>query len=405
MSGPPKLRIRDPEASLRGDLDWVVILHITVWALAGLWVLLQIGKRLYAKRPLLRLRLPQILSLAMILGLAASTWVSDAPALTAFKVYQMLVSLLFTQIFVERFGAKTTLKAIFWGCALLCMAIAICAFLAPDLVWTPSDFSWDPSRLRGDLIAPSGVVSTTVIILLLTSIRKKWRTLPLFLLTLSLGLLALSLTRTAYAVALILFVLALLRHPNPKPLRYLAYVLCAAATVLYAYDWIPSLSEYRNPATISDLGDRMGLWRYLSTMTLTHSPWFGLGYYSASRIHGLEYNAGLGTAHSMFFEVLVGGGVPSLLLFVILCLTVFVYVCRLLYRTRDRFSLAVSSLFIACLLFGCMSEEFDSGPTAISFWYSVAVLPCLYERFVKRAPRIVEAGSRMPMSVSPAHQS
>jgi O-antigen ligase len=175
--------------------------------------------------------------------------------------------------------------------------------------------------------------------------------------------------------------------------------------VLYAYDWIPSLSEYRNPATISDLGDRLGLWRYLSTVTLTHSPWFGLGYYSASRIHGLEYNAGLGTAHSMFFEVLVGGGVPSLLLFVILCLTLFVYVCRLLYRTRDRFCLAVSSLFIACLLFGCMGEEFDSGPTAISFWYSVAVLPCLYERFVKRAPRIVEAGSRMPMSVSPAHQS
>jgi hypothetical protein len=405
MSGPPKLRIRDPEASLRGDLDWVVILHITVWALAGLWVLLQIGKRLYGKRPLLRLRLPQILSLAMILGLAASTWVSDAPALTAFKVYQILVTMLFTQIFVERFGAKTTLKAIFWGSALLCMAIAICAFLAPDLVWTPSDFSWDLARLRGDLIAPSGVVSATVIILLLTSVRNKWRTLPLFLFSLSLGLLALSLTRTAYAVALILFVVALLRHPNPKPLRHLAYILCAVAIVLYAYHLVPSLSEYRSPASISDLSDRMGLWRYLSTITLAHSPWFGLGYYSASRIYGLEYNAGLGTAHSMFFEVLVGGGVPSLLLLVALCLTLFVYVCRLLYRRRDRFSLAVSSLFIACVLFGCMGEEFDSGPTAISFWYSVAVLPCLYEKFVKRASQIAQAGSTVPVSASLAHQS
>jgi hypothetical protein len=405
MSGPPKLRIRDPEASLRGDLDWVVILHITVWALAGLWVLLQIGKRFHAKRPLLQLRLPQILSLAMILGLAASTWVSDAPALTAFKVYQMLVSFLFTQIFVERFGAKTTLKAIFWGSALLCMAIAICALLAPDLVWVPTDFTWDPSRLRGDLIAPSGVVSTTVIILLLTTVRKKWRTLPLFLLSLSLGLLALSLTRTAYAVTLILFVLVLLRHPNPKPLRHLAYILCTVATVLYAYHWVPSLSEYRNPATISDLGDRIGLWRYLSTITLTHSPWFGLGYYSASRIHGLEYNAGLGTAHSMFFEVLVGGGVPSLLLLIALCLTLFVYVCRLLYGTRDRFSLAVSSLFIACVLFGCMGEEFDSGPTAICFWYSVAVLPCLYKRFVKRTPQLAQVGSTVPVSASLAHQS
>jgi O-antigen ligase len=363
------------------------------------------GKRLSAGRPLLRLRVPQILGLAMIVGLASSTFVSDAPALTAFKVYQMLVSLLFTQIFVERFSAESTLRAIFWGSALLCMAIAICAFLAPDLVWTPSDFSWDPSRLRGDLIAPSGVVSATVIVLLLTSVRNRWRTFALFLLSLSLGLLALSLTRTAYAVALILFVVALLRHPNPRPLQHLAYILCAVAIVLYAYHLVPSLSEYRNAATISDLSGRMGLWHYLSTITLTHSPWFGLGYYSASRILGLEYNAGLGTAHSVFFEVLVGAGVPSLLLLIALCLTLFVYVCRLLYGRRNRFSLAVSCLFIACVLFGCMGEELDSGPTAISFWYSVAVLPCLYEKFVKRAPQLAQAASGMPVSAGLAHQS
>jgi len=60
FSGPPKFRLRDPEASLRDEIDWVVILHVIVWGLAGLWVLLQIGKRLNAKRPLLRLRLPQI---------------------------------------------------------------------------------------------------------------------------------------------------------------------------------------------------------------------------------------------------------------------------------------------------------------------------------------------------------
>jgi hypothetical protein len=405
MSGPPKLRIRDPEASLRGDIDWIVLFHLIVWGLAGLWVLLQMGKRFYAKRPVLRLRLPQILGLALILCLTASVWKSAAPALTLFKVYQMTVSLLFTQIFVERFGAKATLKAIFWGNVLLCMVIAICAFLAPDLVWVPSDVNLDLSRLRGDLIAPSGVVSTTVIILLLSDVRRRLSALHLFLLSLLLGLLALSLMRTAYSVALILFVLILLRHPNPKPLRHLAYVLCAVATVLYAYHWVPSLSEYRNPATTSDLGDRIGLWRYLSTITLNHSPWFGLGYYSASRIHGLEYNAGLGTAHSMFFEVLVGGGVLSLLLLLALCVTLFVYVFRLLYGKRDRFSLAVSSLFIACVLFGCMGEQFDSGPTAISFWYSAAVLPCLYEGFVIRVRPFPQARGSVPMSTSPAHQS
>src|SRR5206468_3958344 len=106
LSGPPRFRMRDPEASLRGDLDWVVILHAAVWGLAGLWILWQFCKRFQAGRPLLRLRLPQILGLAMILALAASVWRSDAPALTAFKVYQMLVSLLFTRSEERRVGKE-----------------------------------------------------------------------------------------------------------------------------------------------------------------------------------------------------------------------------------------------------------------------------------------------------------
>src|SRR5215469_330884 len=55
LSGPPRIRIRDAEASLRGDVDWVVILHLAVWGAAGLWVLWQVAKRYQAKRPLFRL--------------------------------------------------------------------------------------------------------------------------------------------------------------------------------------------------------------------------------------------------------------------------------------------------------------------------------------------------------------
>ncbi len=94
LSGPPRLRFRDLEASLRGDTDWVVASHVVIWGLAGLWVMLQIAKRFQAKRPLVRLHLPQILGLCVVLGLAVSISTSAAPALTAFKVYQILVSLL-----------------------------------------------------------------------------------------------------------------------------------------------------------------------------------------------------------------------------------------------------------------------------------------------------------------------
>jgi O-antigen ligase len=145
------------------------------------------------------------------------------------------------------------------------------------------------------------------------------------------------------------------------------------------------VSQYRDPETVTNMGDRVGLWRHLTTVTLNQSPWFGLGYYSASRIHGPEYNPGLGTAHSMFIEVLSGGGVLSFAPLIALCVTLSTYAVRLLYLRRDRFSFAASSLFIACLLLGFTGEELDSGPVAMGFWFCAAVLPLLYEQSLKRA--------------------
>jgi len=379
LSGPPKLRFRDLEASLRGEADWVVFFHIIVWGLAGSWVLLQIAKRLRAKRPVLRPRLPQILGLALIICLGASVWKSAAPAFTAFKVYQVLVSCLFTHIFVERFGVQSCLKAMLCGNALLCIGIAICAFLAPDMVWTFSDFNPDPSRLYGELIASTGVVSVLAIILLLTSVRRIWKAIPLSLLALFFSLLVLSLMRTAYITVFVFLALVALRRPNIKPLRRFAYCLFAFVLMLYACDRLPSVSRYRSPETILTLSDRIGLWRHLTTVTLNQSPWFGLGYYSASRIHGPEYNPGLGTAHSMFFEVLSGGGLISFALFLALCVTLSTYAARLLFLSGDRFSFASAALFIACLLFGFAGETIDSGPFAITFWCSAAILPRLHK--------------------------
>jgi O-antigen ligase len=402
LSGPPRMRSRDPEASLRGDLDWVVVFHLVVWGLAGLWVLLQVAKCFQAGRPLLRLRLPQILGLAMIFSLSLSTWESPAPALTAFKVYQMLVSLLFTQIFVEKYGAHNTLKRIFLGTSLLCIAIALCAFLLPDLVWTGSDFNPEPSRLRGDLIASAGMVSTLAIILLMSGVRNIWRVLPLSLLALFFPLLVFSLMRTAYVVALVFFVLVLLKRQSSSSPRQLVYVLCAFVLLLYVCDQLPSLSRYRDPQNISDLDDRMGLWRHLTAVMLKRSPWFGLGYYTASRVYGPQYNPGLGTAHSMFIEVLAGGGVPSFVLLIALCVSLSLYSARLLCTAKDRLSFATASLFVACLLFGFMGDEIDSGPIAIGFWYSVSVLPWLYRQSLKRALPRAELNRILPMDHSPS---
>jgi len=142
------------------------------------------------------------------------------------------------------------------------------------------------------------------------------------------------------------------------------------------------------------------LWGHLAAVTLSRSPWLGLGYYSASRIYGPEYNPGLGTAHSMLLEVLAGGGVLSFALLLTLCVTLSRYAAGLLYARRDRLSFATSSLLLACFLFGFMGEEIDSGPVAIGFWYCAAVLPWLYEQRARVAIAPAEPHESLPMGVT-----
>jgi hypothetical protein len=392
FSGPPKFRIRDSEASLRGDIDWVVVLHIVVWGFAGAWVLYELRKPGRVTRLGKRLSLPQRLGLGVTLCLAVSAVISNAPAFSLFKIYQMAVTLLFMQLFVDRFGHKSCLQKIFWGTALLCGALAVCSVVAPDMVWIASDFNPDPSRLKGDLIAPTGPVSVFAIILLLTGVRKIWRVVPLALLSVCLALLACSLMRTAYLVLLGFLALVLVKRPNAKSLRQFAYLSGASLLGLYAYQWLPKLSNYRQSEDVADLGDRIGLWNYLGNITMTHSPWLGLGYYSASRLYGPQYNPGLGTAHSMFFEILLGGGVASFALFMVLCIMLAVQATYVIYKNKDRFSFAVATLFFACLMFGARGDDIDSGPVAMCFWYSASALPLLYARSSRRTAEARGAG-------------
>ncbi len=388
FSGPPKFRVRDPEASLRADMDWVVVLHIVVWGLAGAWVLYEVAKPGRVSRLAKRLSLPQKLGLGISMCLAVSAVISNAPIFGSFKIYQMAVTLLFLQLFVDRFGYVSCLKKIFWGTALLCGAIAVCAVAAPDMVWIASDFNPDPSRLVGYLIAPTGSVSVFAIILLLTGVRKIWRVVPLALMSLCIWLLVFSMMRTAYLLMLSFLALALVKRPNARALKQFAYISGILAIGLYTYQLLPKLSNYRQPEDIASLGDRLGLWSYLSNITLTHSPWLGLGYYSASRLYGPQYNPGLGNAHSMFFEILLGGGVVSFALFIALCIVLSVQATYLLYKNRDRFTFAVAALFFASLVFGAMGDDIDSGPVAMYFWYTASALPLLYERSLRRLPQV-----------------
>ena len=56
---------------------------------------------------------------------------------------------------------------------------------------------------------------------------------------------------------------------------------------------------------------RIPLWQHLTSTVMREAPLTGLGYYAASRVYAIEFNRGLGNAHSAFFEVLLGGGLVA----------------------------------------------------------------------------------------------
>lgn len=377
FSGPPKFRERDPTASLRGEIDLVVILHLVVWALAGLWVFYQMRFYCQANSKPLGLRLPQKLGLGLVAVLGASTFVSVAPALTAFKAYQMLVLLLFTTIFVERYGVGAFLTKLFQATAVLCTTIAIAAFAFPDLVMITTETG--AARLRGDFIADTATVSLLCLVLLLARAQEISKVTYVLLLGLSCVLLVVSLSRTAYLALFVISTLTLLKRPNSKPFRRFASLYAATVAVFFALDLVSGLDRYRDPQSISTLSDRVGLWTYLSHITLQESPLFGLGYYSASRIYGPQYNVDLGTAHSMFFETFVGGGFPAITILVILCLVMSADATRLFHQDKSL-GFTVTILFVATLILGFIGANIDSGPVAITFWSLAASLPVLRNR-------------------------
>jgi O-antigen ligase len=381
FSGPPMFRIRNPEASLEGAVDYVVILRLLVLMGGGLWVLYQWRKRFREGRGKLpfKLRLPQTLGLVVIASLFFSVFVSTAPALSTFKVCEMLVTLSFTAVFVEIHGIEECLNKIYLASTILCLAIAVCVFVAPDLVLFPSETG--ASRLRGELIAPTEIVAVFALILLLARPKKPSNFRFLFSLVFFGILVAFSLSRTAYIILAIFFALYLWKLKK----KFYTYSAAAIVLILLLFDVAPDFSAYRNTEGIFTLSDRFGLWGYLAAVTLQKSPWIGLGYYSASRVYGMEYAEGLGTAHSMFFEAFVGGGILAFVALVSLSIVTSIYAIRLLYHRENQLAFTLSMMFAATLMFGSIGGDFGYGPLGITFWSLCAMLPTAHEYL--RPPR------------------
>ena len=375
LSGPPKFRLRDATDSLSYTLDWVILLQVIVWGVAGCWLLLDTSYETSAgtahhSRP----SSLQILSIILIGLLGISVFFSQATGFSAFKVYQLCVTVAFITRFTNRFGIDETLNNLFFGCGILALADIAAALLLPELVFVQSEFG--AVRFRGDLIAQTGTVASIGLILLLTLKSDLPRIKFIFWAVIFGGVLVFSLMRTGYLLLVIFLLLAILRRPAIPVLRKIA-TLALLIVPFVADTLITILNAERKVEDLLTISGRLGLWSYLIETTVDKGPWFGLGYFAASRVYAPEFNPDLGTAHSAFMEIYVGGGLLSLLVFLSIWAILGWRVFKLYLSRPGKTGFAIVGLFFAALFLNGIGGELEAEPAGFCFWCVLAAVASL----------------------------
>jgi O-antigen ligase len=384
MSGPPKFRGRDPTASLTGAIDLVVLVHLAVWTCGGLWVLARLYPAVLRRGIVPAVNPAQALGALFIAALTLSAWESPGPLLTAFTLGQFAVMLSFIWVFTHRFGTSACLRHLFVGASVLALSTIAALVLSPELVMAgytrDTGIVIGQTRVVGNYFADLGEVAVIGLVLCLSSVPPLrgpifWGALSLFG-----GLLVASRTRSAYIAVLSFLVIGFTQGRGLR-VRQLIVPLVAFGFGTFVMDAMTSTTKFlvREPESVGTMSDRIPLWQHLTSTVMREAPLNGLGYFAASRVYATEYNPGLGTAHSVFFEVLVGGGILGAALYLVLCGSLIWFAVRLLSLARGRPSaVAAAGLLSVALLMGLTSSEaMQAGPLGFAFWSTTALLPSL----------------------------
>jgi len=395
MSGPPRFRDRDAFASLSGDIDLVVLIHVATWTCGGLWVLARLYPALLRRNVVPSVNPAQALGALFITALSLSAWESPGILLTLFTLGQFVVMLGFTWVFTHRFGTSACLRHLFIGVSILALATVAAVFLAPELVIFDQEFVTGVTRIRGDLIADTGTLAMIGLVLCLSNApalqpRMFWGAFCLFG-----ALLASSRSRSAY-IAFVVYLGIGFIHGKGLRVRQLVLPLAALAFSMLLLEALPSTVDYlvRERDSVETMSDRIPLWQHLTTVVMRESPIIGMGYYAASRVVATEYNPVLGNAHSAFFEVLVGGGMVGAALFLALCAWLARFALRLLRLASGQPSaVAAAGLLFATLMTGLTTPaSLQPGPLGFAFWSLTALLPALVR---EAAPARIDGGKRL----------
>jgi O-antigen ligase len=401
MSGPPKFRDRDPMASVTGAIDAIVLLHVVVWGLGALWVLTRLYSSLVRRGSLPAVAPSQMIGVLLIAGLSLSAYHSPGVLLTVFTLTQFAVMLGFTWLFLNRYGPTSYLRHLFAGVCLLAAMMIGSLMLDPSVVIADAMrrfVGYHISSTGTGALAGVGLIFCLSNVPRLSPVRF-WGLVGLFTL-----LLALSRMRTAY-VGIVIYLLIASVHGKGLRVRQFVGVLIALFLGLLAMEVASRTTDFivRETKTIETLSDRVPLWGYLTEAVMRDEPLIGFGYFAATRVLAPNYNLDLGTAHSVFFEVLVGGGIVSAVLYLILCASLISYAVRLLRVGSGQAEVvAVVGLFVFSLVVGITSTEgLHAGVVGFAFWSMPSLLPRMCRQAEARA--FVATRRRPARAMAPTH--
>jgi O-antigen ligase len=384
MSGPPKFRERELTASLTGAIDLVVLVHLAVWTCGGLWVLARLYPTVLRRGIVPAVNPAQALGALFIAALTLSASQSPGLLLTAFTLGQFAVMLSFIWVFTHRFGTSACLRHLFIGVSLLAVVVVAALVLSPEVVFgaraVESGVVLGQTRVTAYALTDVGSVAVIGLVLCLSSVPRLrgpafWGALSLFG-----GLLVLSRTRSAY-VALLAFLVIGFAQGRGLRVRQLIVPLVVFVFGVFVMDAVTSTTAFlmREPESVSTMSDRIPLWQYLTSIVMREAPLTGLGYFAASRVYAPQYNRALGNAHSVFFEVLLGGGILGAALYLVLCGSLVWFAVRLLSVASGRSSaVAATGLLSVALVSGVTAPDgLHAGPLGFAFWSTTALLPGL----------------------------
>jgi len=389
FTGPPKFRVRSPDAAAYGELDFATIVQLIVWIVAALFTFYQF----FVNRKRCQASKLHFLAAIVIGTMALSTFTSLAPSLTAFKAFQVAVAFIFCWLFIQLYGIERFLHVIMLGCLFLCAAVVVMWFLDPASVVTIE--STGEARLRGQAVYEVAHPALFGLVLLLSGVHTLSK-LAQWLAALLFGsALLFSLDRSNWLAFAFVVGLAAWLKPQisgRKWARAFVWLAPFAAMALLSF-----LSSKRDLDTLYADSERLGLWAFLIANTLETSPWIGTGFIAGSRLTGMDYTVSLPSGHSIFIDAFSGCGFIGLAALIFLVVALVAKAIRVLSKGTDKVSFALAGLMLSLLLVSLIGGEIEATPFGVLFWGLVSALAAR-----QVGVRVPAALNRMQLAAKPS---